>query len=389
MVHGKDTRPLKPGTRVRIPLGARTKGGAYPQNDRWLNGPPVTSPPRSIQLATGRGGFQTRKDDMSHFTVLVVLPPTSPSNIDQVLATAVAPFDENMEMDPPVKKYLEDAEDIYTTALEHFTAYPEDKPAGLDELNMADVLSAYDGTEVTEEPSSDGTRFLYFRWDTYNPDSKWDWYTIGGRWADKFPVLPAADRKGEPGYGRKGERSWINKNDIAKSGYVDAAAIGVIDFDRMRSEAGQDAGARYDRWTALTEGLPPARTFSTIRDEMISIYGDNTTAHEVARERYYEQPVIIEARKTDEFDRWFSEVLDEYGTDRETYVQRARDGAVPGYALLDHEGHWVSPGEMGWWGMSSDDEATREAYHIKVNAYLDELREKHPDMILVNVDMHI
>lgn len=28
---------------------------------------------------------------------------------------------------------------------------------------------------------------------TYNPDSKWDWYTIGGRWAGYWPVLAQAD----------------------------------------------------------------------------------------------------------------------------------------------------------------------------------------------------
>jgi hypothetical protein len=50
------------------------------------------------------------------------------------------------------------------------------------------------------------------------------------------------------------------------------------------------------------------------------------------------------------------------------------------------DGEWVAPGEMGWWGMSSDGPGEREGYRIAVNKYIDSLS---PKTWLVVLDCHI
>lgn len=53
-----------------------------------------------------------------------------------------------------------------------------------------------------------------------NPNAKWDWYEIGGRWPEMFLVKDDCFEQSQ------GERSWCNRNDIleAPEGYIWAAA---------------------------------------------------------------------------------------------------------------------------------------------------------------------
>lgn len=49
----------------------------------------------------------------------------------------------------------------------------------------------------------------------YNPDAKWDWYQIGGRW---YGHLEATD-------GRHGEKSWFGPDDPDENGHYDIALV--------------------------------------------------------------------------------------------------------------------------------------------------------------------
>jgi hypothetical protein len=73
-------------------------------------------------------------------------------------------------------------------------------------------------------------------------------------------------------------------------------------------------------------------------------------------------------------------------------VTAARNSAVPCYATLlahdpDCEPEWVAPGEMGWFGMSSDSADDRAAYDAQINRFLD--AEMPGDAVLVVLDLHI
>ena len=61
-----------------------------------------------------------------------------------------------------------------------------------------------------------------------NPNGKWDWYQLGGRWKNSFALKDGAD-------GLSGEGSMISPIE-SKKGYVDSALKGDIDFFKMMEE---------------------------------------------------------------------------------------------------------------------------------------------------------
>lgn len=60
---------------------------------------------------------------------------------------------------------------------------------------------------------------------TYNPNSQWDWYQIGGRWSGELRLKPRAIS------GEKGERSWTNEAEDIDDEHVDSALKRDIDWE--------------------------------------------------------------------------------------------------------------------------------------------------------------
>jgi hypothetical protein len=211
----------------------------------------------------------------------------------------------------------------------------------------------------------------------YNPKSKWDWYQVGGRWTGYFRVKRGADRtqitNGSPGV--MTERN----TDVMR---CDAGRKSELDLVGMRDQKGEEAGGRYDRFHKLVGDLPEANSWRVYLHQV-----DNSVCTiEQARAAYHAQPRILAIKGT-EFDQLFGgDVVTEYAVPRAVCVERARARAVPGYATLTHEGKWMSPGDMGWFGMSSDDESSMIGYLEVANAYLDSLPD---DVYLLCVDCHI
>ncbi|MFF0139711.1 hypothetical protein ACFYRN_25060 [Streptomyces sp. NPDC005227] len=314
---------------------------------------------------------------MSHFPLIVCLPPTERDTLEDALEAALAPYDENKDV-TPYREYTENWQDEYASALKYFTEAPDRKPASLDELNVAAVLSAYQGTTIHEETPEGSTAVRFYRESTYNPQSKWDWWVLGGRWLGYFLPKPEHDGdrrliKGRPGVGG-------NK---AGPGRVDGGPRGLLDFEALRKTKSAEAGAEYDQWTSLVEGLPEAKPWSHYV-EQVKADGEAFPIDR-ARQEYAAQPRVRKARESARF-RWHDDVIRQFSVDRDTYVRCAAEGAVPGFALLDLNGTWVAPGEMGWFGMSTDNEADRSDYQSRVNAYLEALPD---DALVVVVDCHI
>jgi hypothetical protein len=318
--------------------------------------------------------------DMSHFSVVVCLPPMDADKVSDALDAVLAPYDENMVTEP-YREYIEDAPKLWETALKWYSDNPDRKPAGLDELSIPAVLSDYRSTEVFEEHPADSPVALYYSLSTYNPKSKWDWWTVGGRWGRYFPV-----KNGDIGHPElmRGERRRSSPADsVENRDRVDGGRRRLLDFDALRAFAVSEAGDRYDRWTALVDGLPEAQSWA----HFVGRVRDDTDPYsiEMAREDYQQQSRVRKARESKEF-RWADNVIGRFAPDRDTYTRRAAEGAVPGYALIDLDGEWIAPGEMGWVGLSSDTEEDRAAYEARANTYLDGLPD---DAWVVVVDCHI
>lgn len=314
---------------------------------------------------------------MSHFTVLVALRPTDPKHIYDALTEALAPFDENRETTP----YFD-----YETgqAADHWLVKPcrkdEQLPAEGD-LTWRQVAAAvnrrYDHTPDSSEymhVDSDGRAYTV---STYNPLSKWDWWVIGGRWTGYFTPLAGRtddDRLilGEPGaFGKR-----------AKPGRVDGGPRGLLDFEQHRQQQADEAGIQYDQWQALVAGLPEALPWRHFLDRH---KGEQSYTIDEARRDYGAQPRVRKSRESHDF-AWLDDVIEAFAVERDAYTQQAADRAVPGYAFLGLDGAWQAPGEMGWFGMSSDSTDDRAAYYRRMNEQLDAL---DPATLLVAVDCHI
>ena len=75
----------------------------------------------------------------------------------------------------------------------------------------------------------------------------------------------------------------------------------------------------------------------------------------------------------------------EYYGDRETYARQMAQFST--YAVLTPDGEWHAPGEMGWFGCSSESgEESRDWYDHYKERFLD---TADPDWILTIIDCHI
>lgn len=210
-----------------------------------------------------------------------------------------------------------------------------------------------------------------------NPDAKWDYWRIGGRWRNYFVAK-------EIGAGvLNSRRDWDAPDEPAdKLLHCDGGPKRYLDFEAMRDAAAVKAHDRYDQWEAVCDGTPAAKPWS----HFTGLVDVKEMDIEDAREAYRAQPRVQKAQATKLDDGWGQCVIDEFLSDRDEYVAEARRGAVPGYALVTLEGQWLAPGRMGWFGMSSDGAGERGAYRVAANRYLDDLKG---DRLVVALDCHI
>lgn len=360
---------------------------------------------------------------MSHFTVLVALPATmSRAGLDGALATALAPFDENTDVEP-YRKYEDGGpEDHWFVASMRRGARHHREGTGIlpykpDEIGWSSASSKKTPDQQRAKFAEDARwaerlgaspswphviallreRYTYdedlfydpatdraYTMSTYNPRSKWDWYSIGGRWRGYFPVAPKAKAADlvvtDPRYPEiEGER---------QDGRCDGGRKRALRLDELRAQKAREAQDEWDAYAAVIFGTPeavPWRVFA----ERIDKSGNSGYSAADARRDYGEQERVKAIRTSEEFGRSWSDPHTEIEPyTREEYKARATLRAVPGYATLDAtlDGVWMAPGKMGWFGASSDDEVSYADYVAKANSYVDGLPD---DVWLVLVDCHI
>lgn len=250
---------------------------------------------------------------MSHFAVMV-----AGQDIEELLA----PYDENLETEP----YLKGEVDDFSSFREHYLKiYPEDS-------ELSDIL-LYE--KYGEDWNSNTWKCEDGKWieySTYNPDSKWDWWKVGGRWS---------------GFLKK-------KGSLLR---VDSCLKGEVDVEGMRNETEVKKLAIYDIVHEVLSGLDLTKhiSWSTFLEKK----SVGVLTIDEARDTYHNQEAV---KKFSEFGRseagrrivgWGSEI-EPFLVSREEYAQRARENAVPVFAFLDENG-WHEKGDMGWWGMVSNE----------------------------------
>jgi hypothetical protein len=210
---------------------------------------------------------------------------------------------------------------------------------------------------------------VWNKYSTYNPESKWDWYVLGGRWTGYFQLKAGAvGELGESGV--FGNQAPINSADSARKG--------DIDFENMRGRAGKIASERYTEFWDIVDGRAIPHW-----DEIRAKHGKDIQA---ARDEYNNLDVIKDLNESERFGGpyfHFNDILD-FEESRGDYIQKARNTAIATYAFI-HKGKWHQRGEMGWFGMASN-EMDEEQWNKLFNQFLDSL----PDDTLLSVyDCHI
>lgn len=332
---------------------------------------------------------------MTHFTVLVCAD--GPDDVERLLA----PYDENLDV-APYRSYEEGSPADYWL----YKSYKEDwekalkTPEGQDKeleararvfLKLADpptweeiawlVNSSREGDDdekLLVDKDFPGGSARAYTMSTYNPESRWDWYAIGGRWGGSFRYKAGCAEQvlnADRGPAASWEAPQITPL------HCDGGPVRALDIQATREEAADEVRRNLEKWTALTAGLPAAKSWAQHREMTETVPGYTI---DQARADYHAQPVVQALRKTD-FE-WMDDPIARFSRPLADLQEEARAQAVLGYALVRRDGTWLAPGEMGWFAASSDNEASRALYREAANAYIDALPE---DAWLIMVDCHI
>lgn len=292
---------------------------------------------------------------MSHFTVLVI----GNEDIDAAL-------DPYWELDLPKDKLKEDYRAVFNVRIS--------SPEELREEAEKILLSLEDDRDENEEkdPETVELRNLYegykqnLEWNKIvedyngyeqnpedpneygywtNPNAKWDWYTIGGRWHKKLKLKP-----GKKGFVGKPSLLMDMSDFPQTEDYADQAYYGDIDWDEMQKMTPEEEAKCRRFWEIATE----------------------------------EKPAITEEEK-----EWWIEYKPEYYFKRygtvENYIKERK--LFYTFAVITPDGAWHEKGEMGWWGIHN---ATPEDENTWSTNYYDNfLKNLTDDTLITMVDCHI
>ena len=273
---------------------------------------------------------------MSHFVVLVA------GDVE----AQMEPYAEDLEVEPYVS-------DTHDDVLLQFNS----RLVKVKEENLVDEFSTL--TLNTDPTKLDQLRIWWKEWcgkeldddgnslSTYNPDSKWDFWSVGGRWPGKIRLIPGRGcNKGTPSYAFKHAKEDPYGDDPLN---VDSANMCDIDWKYMDKQQ-YDYAIEY--WDELM--------FSPLE------------------EHQYRTEWVMSERKR---------LLDKYKT-KENYAKKV--GKFGTYAILTPYHGWVAPGDMLMFGMSSETEGETEKFKSKTySKILRELQKKDPDILISIVDCHI
>lgn len=202
------------------------------------------------------------------------------------------------------------------------------------------------------------------------PESKWDWWVVGGRWSGMLKL------KQGPSEGAWNGRRSVFDNETPKKGCYDSARKGLIDFDTIRMEARINAGLKYDKVRAAIDAH--LENFVGWEDLLNSKTEDEKKDMPSIRTFYHSQPAVKAFREVD--DAWGG--VEEYLVSRDAYTQKAEDDAFCTFALLDENG-WHQRGNMHMFAVVSDENAE---WNNTFRKYIDELDE---NSWITIVDCHV
>lgn len=408
---------------------------------------------------------------MSHFTVLVRIPSTfTLETLHDKLTEMMVPFQEHsstgecpaefMEFEDNEDEYREEYDnesrdwmrhketgEIASTYDDRFRANPNTKGSlgcGVDwtypdvwelvsirnkdhHATLEDFVASYHGVDARDERTG---RYGYWE----NPNRRWDWWKIGGRWRAKLPVKPSRFTDDElremraelEGFDRSRmdlPQDRLGWSDAMRERWndklmVDTCRIQDLDRDRCAEISRKMLDDAWSRWERLRCGQLDQKTggwdYHDAHDARQSagdlgllrfIEASALTDTDRARYRCVRQDRKDALDYYDCYDdritreqfvaRWANRYHPAHTFARLDLVVPGLDGKLP--EERDNEIRvqpkasnvalrWIEPGKMGWFGCASDTPETAAVYDREFIKWLDSGNEC--DWIVV-VDCHI
>lgn len=324
---------------------------------------------------------------MSHFTVIVIgndveeqLEPYAEQEFEEKYGvfkdTEEESLQEYLNGDVEIvtlsngekySKYNQMFRDFNAKTFKKDTLYPEGSTLSTGKFTelyptFEEFMSGWHGT--SERDSKTGK---YGYW--HNPQAKWDWYQVGGRWSGFFKLKQGFEQFAEAKIGLPG--AFGNK---PKNGWVDSIQLQYIDIEGMQNDAIKEAHETYDKIESILKG----RTFPSWI-ETVNKYKDNI---DLAREEYNSNLIVKDFNEAN-FHIW-GDFYEDFGHSRQEYVEKCQNSVMVPYAVVK-DGKWFQKGEMGWWGMSND-EMSQDEWNKK---FWDMIKSLDPKTQLTLVDCHI
>ena len=278
---------------------------------------------------------------MSHFTVAVI---TTDGNYEE----ALAPFNENIEVDP----YIHETRESIIQRLKERKAkvdsgqqdsFIQEEFVNVNWNNDDSIIEAYMDYWKDDEQFDENGNLLTTR----NPQAKWDWYSLGGRWCGSLKLKHPVDytKQSEPSLLQLMSDTKTVIDTLTEELLTDHAQVKDIDFTPDLSNV-----KHYERFWEINVENSPLK-----EDEKMEDFRTFRTSN------YY---------------------LEAYGN-KETYVKEQTSFNT--YALLYH-GEWIEPGQMGWFACSSADKDGYAQYRQKFEEIMSNL---DPEDWISVVDCHI
>ncbi len=332
---------------------------------------------------------------MSHFSVCVVIPHWlvprnfNETSVEDVLYSILAPYDEGTD-NPGYLEFYDETDEAtreYQTKTSIMVKYPDGRIISCYDkefenrfvLHEHTILERFDkehgGNRETEAsrqlelipdyPVSKRFSFVQYcrdycgytatlggRWGYFsNPNAKWDWFTIGGRFSGRLLAKRHAD--------------WVlesadhNSDSDGGNRFTNGAQMKDIDWERMRQLRLESAKAQFGTLSKAfqkkdTSKLAP---LAAITEEGIAGWCEML---------YYK-----------------GETLEDYL--KRKGVSSEHPYPIDCYAFVNTNGEWFESGQMGWFGISSNNKPERQ-WQDEIQVLMKHVIE---DDYLVIVDCHI
>lgn len=297
---------------------------------------------------------------MSHFTVLVI-----GDNVEK----ALQPFHEYecTGIEDEYVKFVEAEENLE----EKFEKYKKEK-------EEAGETCSYDTVEDYAKDWYGYYKNEEGKWGRKtNPNAKWDWWQLGGRWSGEFFILKhgaVGGIVGQPGV-------FGNKTGI------DSIKLKDVDWEAMRKRGEDQAKEYWEKLEKAFDGEIPIPKVAWMQMHELDEYKDWDI--EKKREFYHAQPEVVkqnEVSKKQEYRDLFGWGFDlnSFACGKEEYIRKRGESALSTFALVAN-GKWYERGEMGWFACVSN-EKDEESWHDEFSSIIAQCDE---DEQVSLVDCHI